>query len=595
MADNVFEGKIKIADGGAEQSFARISQSVGRMTGALNAVREHTAGLAMVFKSAFGEAEHSARAATHEMKGAAEAVHNAGAELHKTAAAAHEVGHEIARSARLSEYETLAGHLTLLRSRFGNVRFGVGEFGNSMSTLLPVLGGLGVAGSLEQIFELVERTSESFSQLGNAAQSMGVSLQQLQGLDFAAKQADLPAETLRNAMFRLGYGAQDARTGRNKDLAGLFHHLGINPAEPLMPMMMQLADAMQKTTSPSMRQKMAEALFGRGGSEMIPFLSGGSAKLKEMFALSGQLNFTPSKEQREQLEEYHRSMVGLTTAVQGFRDAIGTDLAGVLRPVVDQMTKWIAANRDWIAQGLHQKIEQLGDALEHVDWQGIGEVLRRVGDDAKWLLDHVGGARGALEALIALKAVSWGAEWIGKFNEVALAIIGVTRAIKALDLAISGSTVGAAVAKMLPAATRLTTAAGAGLYAYFDPSQTESQKNEMARLRDALHRMHLPDVQSPDVRTLSDIIAAANALQPTVSGEPLNTFAEGYETPAQRFSRLLAAGAPAAGPVRGSVDVNVKIDGLGRNDTARVRSRGDLRTNIDVGRAMPGVGGYGDE
>ena len=152
---------------------------------------------------------------------------------------------------------------------------------------------------------------------------------------------------------------------------------------------------------------MATKLFGKGGKEMLPMLNeGGEALQKHLVRLKAvAYAFTPKDDAN--LKSYATSMVVLETAVGGLKNQVGAALAPVLQPVIDQFTKWVAANRDWIATGITSAVQGFATYLQQIDWDEIGTGLKDFGLWAKKALDAVGGLSGALKFLLMVRFANW--------------------------------------------------------------------------------------------------------------------------------------------------------------------------------------------
>lgn len=434
MAENpVFDATIQAVDRAAGP-IAAVAARFRGLGQVIDGVGHHWHGLGHVLEAAFGEGEHAAHHAAGEVRKAAASVRHvadaagqAAAGMHGAAAAAGQMAHgaaaaagEMRKAGQAAQYAgqqiqhaahgrgwaALAGHISLLRGHFGSLNVAVGEVGNSISEFLPALGALGAAGGLVGLFELTEHAADAYSELNKAATIAGVTATQFAELSHAAKMTDVPVEAMSTGLFRLNRVIADSAGGKNKDATALFHHLGVSvrdanghlrSAAELMP---ELAAAFQHTTDPAMRARMAMALFGRGGAEMLPLLMQGREELEKFARESDRVNFVPKGEEAEQLESYHRSIVTLGEAVSGFANAIGAKLAPVLAPIVQQVTEWVTANREWIATAIAAKVEQLAHWVERLN---LHEIVTQTLDWAHWLADlsaHVGGVNTAIGAMV---------------------------------------------------------------------------------------------------------------------------------------------------------------------------------------------------
>lgn len=369
---------------------------------------------------------------------------------------------------------------------FGELGEHVSTVGEHISELIPMVGALGAAGSLVAMLETTEKVAEAYGELAHTAAELGMSAQQLHQWNIVARLSDMNAESMAKSMNRLNITLADAARGKAKDAADLFKHLHLDPKKfkDSADALPALADAFQHTQSAAVRASMAAVLFGaRAGKDMIPLLSKGGAAMREMIAEAGKLGFNFG-ESGEGLEHYNESMKKLGVATDGFKDAIGAELAPVLAPVVDQMTEWVAANRQWIATDLAGEVKTLALWVEHVPWREVGEDVRVWARRAEDFIDEIGGAKTIVEGLagvMALKGVFFlGRETlaIGKFSlelsklvwEIGVKLVGAwsevsgaaARAEAAEIAALEVGGKGGAVAAAEGTAARLAGGAGTG-------------------------------------------------------------------------------------------------------------------------------------
>jgi hypothetical protein len=331
--------------------------------------------------------------ATHETEKAGHAAHGA----------AKHVG-EITHHTR--GIMALGAHIHILRGHFGELNAGIAEVGHSITEFLPMLGALGAAGSLVGLFELTEHVAESRSEFLKMTKELGILPGQLGALNMAAKLTDVSVEGMQTGMGKLEKAMAAAAVGKNKDVAGLFQHLKISLTDghghikSITEVLPQLADAFRKTTDPAMRMRAAIALFGRDGKELIPMLMEGSEGLREFAAISKQVNYAPTKEEGEGLEEFHKQWILMQSAVTGVSAAIGAKLAPVLAPVVELAREWVVANRDWVATMIADKVKQLADWVKTLNLREIIDQIQDWIHASVSLTSHVGGLKTMLGAAI---------------------------------------------------------------------------------------------------------------------------------------------------------------------------------------------------
>ncbi len=421
----VFDAKIKAVD----QATGPMTKVLGSMKGLgamAKLIGEQSRGMAAVVKAAFGDV---GKAAEH------------------AGAAARKAGKEIQTVPQPNNWLALAGHVRLLRGHFGALNGEVGKLRGGLTSVIPVLGGLGGAGSLAGAFALVDKVSTRIAETAKTAGSVGLSGAQFGGLTFAAKMSDVPVESMTAGVGKLNVAIGNALRGKNKDVASLFKKLGISlkdaqghalSAADAMP---KLADAFARTRDPAMRAAMAQALFGKGGRDMIPLLMQGGAALQQFQQRANEVRYPFTGEEKHGLEEYHRSMLTLGEAVGGFTNAIGAKLAPVLKPIIDQFTNWIVANRDWIATGIAGAVTSLATSLSQIDVKQTVEGFGHLVGEITTLGGIVTPTQGIMTAFGAMMA----GPIIGQIGSFVAAIRTVGKVLRAVGLLAMANPIGAAI------------------------------------------------------------------------------------------------------------------------------------------------------
>lgn len=321
---------------------------------------------------------------------------------------AHHADKAIAHVGRENHFETIAGHLTLLRGHFLNLRESIGESGKSFAEYLPMMAGLGAVASFAGLKEMVEHVSERQAEFGAFATQVGVTRAQLAALSYTAQMTDVPLDKMREGMMRLTRTMGDAAAGRNKEAAAIFARMGISLKDShghmksLAEILPQVEDSLNRTTNTTTRGWAAMQLFGRSGAELLPMLTKDREEMERMNAEAKELVFVPDQEQFEDLEHFHQAWLKLGIAVNSLEDEIATDLAPVLTPVVDEFTHWVSANRAWIGEDMAGAVKELGDTMRQVPWHEFGEDMLAIGHGMNEVVAHTVGWDNALTLLLGL-------------------------------------------------------------------------------------------------------------------------------------------------------------------------------------------------
>ena len=396
----------------------------------------------------------------HALNGQLKDLHHPFAPLHD---AAHRFGQELASFAEHSGLSKIADH-----AREG--RKAVGELRDKLTELLGPLAIIGATGSLAGIFSVEKEAAAFGANLYHAAEKIGVTTEALGGLRYAAGETGVAAESLDGGLAKLNRGLALAAGGKNKDFAAMLAALGIavrdaqghiRSAADVAP---ELADAFARIHNPALRARMAVASFGKTGQDLIPMMAKGGAALRHYLEEAVELGVAPSAAAAKQAMEAEVAWKRLGHAAEGLKFAIGSGVFESINKIVDAMTKWIVANRVWLAGKVKEKVEALGEALSKIDWAEIGKVVLTLGKAFGFLASSTTGIYAILGGGAALMA----APFIASILDIGAAVGGLTLAlggplVKAFGLA--GGAGAAAAAKMNPgglaaAAHSLDTVAG---------------------------------------------------------------------------------------------------------------------------------------
>ena len=215
---------------------------------------------------------------------------------------------------------------------------------NFAQTVAPALAGaLTVGGVIEWGKSLVE----GVDQLDKLSQKVGVGVQALSGLEYAAKKSDVSVQSFETALRMLNYQMVNAARGielsqRAFEELGLSYTNADGAFKSTEEMLAEVADRF--AAMPDGPQKTAEAinLFGRAGQELIPMLDRGSAGLADLRAEAQSLGIEISEKTAAQVTDLKENLVEVEGAAQGLGLTLVSDLAPGFAAVAGQMAKSVA-------------------------------------------------------------------------------------------------------------------------------------------------------------------------------------------------------------------------------------------------------------
>lgn len=314
--------------------------------------------------------------------------------------------------ARLAAIAGVQGMDGLRNAAQGVQRAMSGLASTMRSIALP--GALVGAAALTGLIAMTTATVEAGGRLQDLSDRLGMSVENIQAFEFAARQSGVSAEIFTASIEKLQKGIAEAAGGQNANLLQLFTRLRIplrdaqRQIRSTADVLPQLAQAFERNTNPAVRTRMAMALFGEAGARLIPMLASGRVGLAQLMARFRELNPVLTTQAVAALDDVGDSFAEVRVAVEGVRDSIVVSLAPILGPLLRNLATWIAANRELIAARVSGWLNDIVEALKAVDWaafvQGVIDAVKGIGDFVK----AIGGLQTVLIAfaVVALAPVA---------------------------------------------------------------------------------------------------------------------------------------------------------------------------------------------
>lgn len=282
-----------------------------------------------------------------------------------------------------------------------------------------------VAAAGAGLFKMVHSAAEAGDELFKTSQKVGLTVEQLQRLRYAAELADVSTEGFNGALKFLNRNLAEARAG-NKDTAAAFKAVGINPktAKDNEQTILKIADGILKIKDANQRVAVTMKIFGRSGSELIPFLNQGSKGIKELGDEIERLGLI-TKEQAKQGEEFDDNLRRVTARFRVLKNQIGLEFLPIFEKLIEKFLKWYEAHRVVI----RSKFKEYLDLIIHL-FRRIDTLTDRLIKGFEKLSDRMGSTRLAFINMLGA-GVTLGV-LTGIINPITVAIIAVGVALFAL-------------------------------------------------------------------------------------------------------------------------------------------------------------------
>ena len=172
-----------------------------------------------------------------------------------------------------------------------------------------------------------------------SAQRLGMSVENLSALRYAAELSDVTMESLTASLSRFA-----ANVAKGSDVLAVLGVATRNSDRSMRDTYEILSDVADRFASmPDGIQKTALAvdLFGRGGAQLIPLLNAGKSGLAGMAEEARKLGVVIGEEAARRSEKFNDNMRALRESAKGVGMAIVNDLTPSLLRVTDAMLKWV--------------------------------------------------------------------------------------------------------------------------------------------------------------------------------------------------------------------------------------------------------------
>lgn len=198
----------------------------------------------------------------------------------------------------------------------------IGKFGK-----IAAAGMLAVAtaavGAATALGVAVRHAANHADELGKTAQKVGVTVEALSRLEWAAKLSDVSLEELSGGLGKLSRAMVDVAAGSTGPAASAFAALGISVKDAAGnvrdgdAVFADIADRFSRMEDGAVKTALAIQLFGKAGAGLIPLLNSGRQGLADMAAESDRLGQTISTKTAKSAEAFNDNLTRLEGALGG--------------------------------------------------------------------------------------------------------------------------------------------------------------------------------------------------------------------------------------------------------------------------------------
>lgn len=222
---------------------------------------------------------------------------------------------------------------------------------NAFKYAKMALGGIAAYATVDYFQNLVKGAIDAQDEIGKMSQKVGMSVEDLSKLEYAAKLADVSTEELRSGLKKLNTGMVDAASGTGKAYDAL-KVMGISVKDSNgnlktnLQILGEFSDKFAGYRDGAQKSALAGAMFGKAGDGMIPMLNGGSKSLKELGLELDRFGAVVTTKAAKESEEFNDNLTRLS--VQS--SALGKSVANALLPSMNSFVTSLIEGKTYLKE-----------------------------------------------------------------------------------------------------------------------------------------------------------------------------------------------------------------------------------------------------
>jgi len=264
---------------------------------------------------------------------------------------------------------------------------GLARLGSSIGTLTRRVALLGAAATALGVASFKGFLDDA-GKLNDAAAKLGLPVERLQELLYAAEQSDVGASTLETSLARLQ--REMAKAGRKG---------------PVLDVLLELDERLRGVSDAAQRTAIAQRLLGKGGSELLKLLGReGDDSLPALIRRYRELGVAIGGETGGAADTLGDRFVDLRLLLRGIRNTISAALLPDITRMAEGVLRWASANRELIRVKALEFAHQLIEAIRGL--VRITTALAPIVERVTSLFGFWGTAAGVLGGVLGLQLLS---------------------------------------------------------------------------------------------------------------------------------------------------------------------------------------------
>ena len=242
-----------------------------------------------------------------------------------------------------------------------------------------------VVGKVRGAFEAAAGEAAHYN---DVAARLGIGVEAVQELGYAASQSGTDLDTLAAGMGKLANVTDAAKKG-SKDAAASLRAVGVSAADlrsgkvSLDGALAGIADKFAAMPDGARKAALATDLFGGAGAKLIPLLNKGSAGIGALRSEAQRLGVVMSGETTQGLADLGDQQAKLGSQLAGIRNQVMAALLPMLTEMAAGLSAWLTENRETIVTVL----TAIGEGIVYFV-RGVAVIVRGIATAVEWVIDN---------------------------------------------------------------------------------------------------------------------------------------------------------------------------------------------------------------
>lgn len=465
--------------------------------------------------------------------------------------------------------------VTKLSKAFGGLRSGLGQVGSELLTLgrrFALMGGI-AAGAAVGIVASFARTGDLAAK---TADKLGLSVEALQEWRFAADRAGVSSSTFDKSLTQFVKRVGEAKAGtgalttflraQNPELlAQVQSYHDVDDA------ILAILGEMEKLEDVTLRNALANAAFGRSGSDFINIAKDGTQAIIDMRAEARRLGVVMDDQAARGAEEMVDRWTDLKAATSGLRNVFVQELVPGLNQVIGRITELAVGLRPAVTKWAREFASTLPDRLRELraGFMRVVEILQPLISLGRELVERFGAVNTAVVLLAGVISA-----------QLIVALGALVASIKAVGVAILTTPVG-----WILAGIAALVAGGTLLYKHWDKVASKLV-GAWSFVRKSLGV--LLDSMLKSVRKVVSVLPDFITTRLGINVEPTGSSGRGAAGSPPAAAMLLGRGARTETITRQEATVRVSLENLPAGSRVQTDA-GGVPLELDLGFANPAL------